>query len=150
MTRLNSKRRAIFSSLALPIALLTSSLALTRPGEASDRCHPAYDDVCVPVQLSRGKTWNIRVESGFKTRPLCIKLGSWDGENPIVIEWGDRYAARKIKANGHSNAVMVRVKQAKQPGTLRVYSPSSRSIDYEWSTCNTGMASNIENLRWNR
>lgn len=133
------------------IALLgTSSLAMPRTTSANEQCHGAYDDICVPAQLSGRHTWNIPVEQGFKTKALCIKLGSWTGENPLVIEWNGRYAARKIAAKGHSNAVMVQVKQGKAPGKLKVYSPGSSHVTWKWSPCNTGMASNIENLTWER
>jgi hypothetical protein len=138
----------LFSMIGAIAILGSTSLAMPQPASAKEQCHPAYDDVCVPAALSGRHSWTIPVEKGFKTQALCIKLGSWTGENPIVIEWDGRYAARKIKAKGHTNAVMVRVKQGKQPGYLRVYSPGSSSIEHEWSTCNTGMASNIENLTW--
>jgi hypothetical protein len=138
----------LFSRVAAIAILGSTSLAMPQRALAEKQCHPAYNDICVPAKLSGHQTWKIPVEKGFKTQALCIKLGSWEGENPLVIEWDGRYAARKIKANGHTNAVMMRIKQGKTPGNLKVYSPGSNDLTWEWSTCNTGMASNIENMTW--
>lgn len=128
------------------IASLGASLLLPPVATARQDCHPAYRDVCVPKRQVNKK---IAVDKGFKTKALCILLGSWTGENPVIIEWNGRYATRKIEAKGHSSAVMIRVKQGREPGYLKVYSPGSRrTVAHEWSTCSTAMASNIENMNW--
>ncbi len=139
----------LFSALGA-MAILGSSVVIAPQTLAEEECHPAYRDVCVPVNLRGAK--KIHVEKGTRTKPLCIKLGSWTGENPVVIEWNGRYAAKAIKAKGYSNAVMVRVRHGKKPGYLRVYSPRSyhNDMSWEWSNCNTGMANNISTMKWVR
>ncbi len=141
-----------FPSLSLATASVAASfmnlgmLSVPQPSAAED-CHPAYSDLC--VSPNRGWLTSIAVPPGGGAKALCLELGTWKGENPVILEWDGEYAARKVMGvNGKNNAVFVRVKLNKQGGALRVYSPGSYRVTPHWRTCSSTIANNTEHLQW--
>ncbi len=138
--------KAIFSVFAV-LGLVAGATAFPQSALTKKDCHAAYSDVCLRVGNYHQPT--IAVQAGTQGRALCIVLGEWEGENPVVLEWNGKYAARKIGGvAGRSNAIAVRVQQGKVPATIKVYSPGSDSVEHHWQSCTTKLASNIENLQW--
>lgn len=139
--------KRLFSAFAT-CALVLGVTVLPKPSLAQERCHSAYSDVCVDMN-SRPDT-TIGVNAGTSGRALCVVLGEWQGDNPVVLEWNGKYAARKIGGvAGRSNAVAVRVQAGKVPTSIKVYSPGSPyQIEHYWTSCSTKLARNIENLQW--
>ncbi|NJM57869.1 MAG: hypothetical protein HC857_11160 [Synechococcales cyanobacterium RU_4_20] len=118
-----------------------------KPALTEEDCHTAYADVCIPVGDYHQPP--ISVKAGTQGRALCVVLGEWQGDNPVVLEWNGKYAARKIGGvAGRSNAVAVRVQEGKVPTSIKVYSPESGRIEHHWTSCSTKLARNIENLQW--
>lgn len=134
----------------LAVVLLAAGVTSVPKVSQAQACHPAFSDICAPVNPGR-RTISVPAEQSGKG--LCIILGEWQGENPIILEWNGKYAARKVTGvEGRANAVSIRLQRQREATSIRLYSPMTgdRLTNYEWKPCSTAMASNIENMKWHR